>query len=224
MLKSHALTTIERALEALGLVASDTPTVERLINAASSSIARELGRTVERGTIVEECMGRDAAILVLGRPPITTINWVAPITGSGGTDTALETTGYRVVDSDAGFLRRLGAHWTSEYMAHGGILGYPVEGSEVANWAVSYEGGWITPWQAHPAYPGGSLGASTLPDDLEEACLATVRARWFELRRDPFLLSQKLGDESLTYRSNAGSDSDLPDAVRAILARYTLDV
>jgi hypothetical protein len=64
-----------------------------------------------------------------------------------------------------------------------------------------------------------------LPEDLERACLETVKARWFARLRDPLAKSEQVqGAASANYwvPSTGTDDPGLPPSVVGLLQRYRL--
>ncbi len=76
----------------------------------------------------------------------------------------------------------------------------------------------------HVVYPAGYT-AATLPDDIEDAIIQLVKARYFARGRDPMIRAQNVeGVYSATYALGAGmgADSDLPVDVQGMLERYRM--
>ena len=66
-----------------------------------------------------------------------------------------------------------------------------------------------------------------LPEDLERACLETVKARWFARLRDPLVKSEQVqGITSADYwvPSTGDGDPGLPPSVVGLLQRYRLPI
>ena len=64
-----------------------------------------------------------------------------------------------------------------------------------------------------------------LPEDLERACLETVKARWFARLRDPLIKGEQVqGIASADYwvPSTGDADPGLPPSVVGLLQRYRL--
>jgi hypothetical protein len=66
-----------------------------------------------------------------------------------------------------------------------------------------------------------------LPEDLERACLETVKARWFARLRDPLIKGEQVqGVASADYwvPSTGAGDPGLPPSVVGLLQRYRLPI
>lgn len=86
-----------------------------------------------------------------------------------------------------------------------------------------YGGKVVVAYQAGYALPGAI--DRDLPDDLERACIETVKARWFARLRDPLAKSEQVqGVASTNYwvPNDSSDDPGLPPAVIGLLARHRL--
>ncbi len=75
-----------------------------------------------------------------------------------------------------------------------------VPNSEQKTWLVEYQAGYVYPETSSTAY-GTTSTERTLPLDLEAAVLAQSKRLFSNV--DPTVLSQSIGDLSITYRSEA---------------------
>lgn len=84
-------------------------------------------------------------------------------------------------------------------------------------------------WSGMPVlavYPAGYTAAS-LPDDIQDAIIQLVKARYYARNRDPMVRQQNVeGVYSASYAMGAGfgSDNDLPTNVQGMLERYRVPV
>lgn len=216
-LKSHALTTLEAVRDELGLTGTSADArLERMINAASSAFAALAGRDLHFGTWTEDLTALGGARLSLGRFPVTEIVSIAPIDASGSAGGTLDSTSYFLENASLGFVRRVDG-WGIEPTMFDGINGDYIAGSERPNWRVVYTGGSITPYQE--SAEGGSLGTATLRDDIEQAIIESVVDTYRRAGARSDILSERLGDESITYAdpTRAGySDRSLSPSARAL--------
>jgi hypothetical protein len=79
-------------------------------------------------------------------------------------------------------------------------------------------------WEAEPTYVVYQGGYTTIPSDLEEACLRLVVARYTARGRDPMLVQQdqpgSLGSRRWWVGKTPGQSGAFPPDIEAILARY----
>lgn len=196
------LTTVGAVEEELSGTVSPSK-IERKIKAATTAIEKYCGRIFAQQSYQEVINGSDSDILQITHTPIV------------GTPTVLcdgvAITDFEVRDAEAGWLyretgwaRAAWVDWNIEathYDSH-----YPV-------FAVSYTGGYKLPGEQD----------TTLPADIEEACIVTV-VQWIKRgKRDLDVKSKKVGDFSLTYggatdQANIEADA-IPSHARALLPR-----
>jgi hypothetical protein len=72
-----------------------------------------------------------------------------------------------------------------------------------------------------------SAAKRDLPEDLERACLETVKARWFARLRDPLVKGEQIqGIASADYLApfTGAGDPGLPPSVVGLLQRYRLPI
>lgn len=208
-LDASALTTLQTALDELDLVSdggAQDARLERYIAAASDFLARECRRTFYRGDVVESLPAFGSAYLLVSRTPIVS---VSAITYSGSTIAASE---YSVRDADAGMIYRA-AGWPWSASSLPSITWPAVPGTEAAVVQVTYTGGYVTPAQV------ATLGARTLPYDLEDACLAIVATRFARRGRDLSVKSEALLSHSVAY-ADGEEGGMMPAIVRDVVAKY----
>lgn len=216
-LKSHALTTVDAVRDELGLSGTSADArLERMINAASARFAAIVGRDLHYAEdVVEDVAGYDRPRLAVRRTPLLSILSITPLDASGSAGTALDDESYFIEDAERGWIGR-SASWSSSPASVDGVLGLAIAGTERRNWRVTYTGGSITPFQE--SADGGSLGTSSLRDDIEQAIIESVVDTYRRAGARSDILSERLGDESVTY-ANPGTeltDKTLSPSARAL--------
>lgn len=99
--------------------------------------------------------------------------------------------------------------------------------------APDFSKGWLTrlfftdeyprAWDGLPILTVYSAGYAALPDDLADAALQLVKAKYFARIRDPKLRSENIGgayEAQYWFASGPGSDGQFPADVQAIIDRY----
>lgn len=208
------LTTVATAAGELGLTASDARVI-RLVTAASEAIRRYLGRAQlhYQAARVEKVRGFGRQRLVLEVTPVLSVASV--VLGDGSTVDASE---YEIEDAEAGFLWRDGG-WPYTGAVRPGMMQVdPAVGTEKAEIAVTYTGGWVTPAQA--AGTGWAGPARSLPADLEHVALETITSMYRRGGADRDVLSESLGDYSASYRQDVGAGGLIPAALLPQLDVY----
>lgn len=207
-LSLHALTTLEAVKEELNISAGDASQdtyLARLINAASEAIERYCDRHFEKASLIEKVAGQGSQRILLSRTPILS---VTSVTLSGS---VLAPSEYEV-EAEAGMIYR-STGWPWSAMHRPGIVQDPYPGSETKNIEVTYTGGYVLPKDedltANPPV------VRTLPYDLEEACIATVKT-WFRAKgADLNRTSRRLMDVGDTWDRRA-----LPEPVKETLGPW----
>lgn len=207
-LSTHALTTYDTVKAELGLkddMAQDA--IERLINAASEAMEKAAGgRHFEyKAGEVELHRGYGDHRLVLRRTPVTTLTQIRLLELDGSVVATYDAAGYTLEDAEAGFVFRSGSilgtdfpnqrggwPWTAQ--AGQGIRSTLIAGTERASIEVTYDGGYITPEQE-----AQSVGARTLPYDLEQAVVSSVVSLFQSRNRDRQLTSKTTNQVSETW-------------------------
>ena len=185
----------------LGITSSTYDTALQLVlDSASAEIRRWCGRDETTGfssaTRTEYYDGNDEITIQLREFPITSITSVT-IRYADGTTEALDSTTYRA-NTITGLLARIDASRgrfvsmrSDLQVSMGTFLPEPRFPQGFANITVVYVGGY-----------------STIPSDLQMACMRMSDIMWSARGRDPTLTSEKIGDYSYTR--------DAADAVAAI--------
>ena len=203
---STRLTTRDRVFTELNLTDSDGKTgarIDGLIDEASQTIVSYLRRPLAKATFTETFYMRQLIgsgfgapiieVLQLQQWPITTLT---SITEDG---TALTASDY-LSDPDRGHIRRLDSS---------GVLSYWSAFQVV----VVYVAGFVLPEMG--------TGASTLPYDIERACVEIVKASWFKRTRDPLVRSEEIYRViRKDYQTAGPGDSGIPDAAADLLNPY----
>ena len=155
MLQANALTTLPALKAALGMsdedISSDSLLIQ-LINRASTSVERALGRKLRRSDYVERLKGTGSQYLLVEHYPIVhvaSIKQAGEEIDPGLYDIATQGNAGGICKDDG---------WTY-YGYPQGLTGDPVTGSR--NIEVKYTAGYILPWEATEEEP------SDLPADLE---------------------------------------------------------
>lgn len=187
----------------LGITGSgDDALLDRLIAAASRAVVRYTGREFVQETVAETRAGHGDRRMLLTRRPVVSISSVLLTT------TTIDAATYSIEDAEAGVIFRK-AGWTSTIPIYqAGISGAYAPHDAAPDFTFAYIGGYITPAIA---------GTRDLPEDVEQACIEMLKARWFARQRDPSLASIKAGDWAETYR---GSGGGIPDSAAEMLAPF----
>lgn len=211
-LSPQALTTVANVKTYLGI--SDTSqdaTIEQLINSVSDDIACRCNRVFLSAERTEKLVGNGRQTLLLTYYPITDVKSVAV------NDTALtEVTDFDVL-ADEGSLFKIEGVWPKlenyqmlrpPYIPE---IPFADENSLKRNIEVVYTAGYILPYQASD---GETPVVSTLPYDLEMACIKMVAA---DINRKG---SEHEKSENLGPLQSAFLDNDYSDSVLSVLERY----
>lgn len=205
-LANYALARTHEVREILGITdLSEDRTIERLINGVSYAFASVAGRPFEyNAAAVEDLEGTGGTRLLLIRTPVASITSIATIADDGTSNTAEGASTYRLDSSTVGSVfRRSG--WLSSHNHVYGVMSNPLFGTGERYWRVTYAGGFITPYQASSVYPGGSLGAQTLPGEIEDAIIDEVVTRFHQKGRNLWASEERLGDEMIKWRSDVAA-------------------
>ncbi len=82
-------------------------------------------------------------------------------------------------------------------------------------------------WNALPIWIEYQAGYEEIPDDLSDAAMQLIKARWFARTRDPGLRSENISggyEAQYWFGSGPGSEGDLPPNIMAMLDRYRVPV
>lgn len=154
-LRANALTTLEAQKEVMGVPAEDTGSdgvLIQLIDRASASIERALGRKLRRATYTERLKGTGNQYLLVEHYPIRAIEYIKQAgteISPGLYDSSMQ--GHAgVIYKDDG--------WSYHGYPYG-LTGDPITGSRDIE--IRYTAGYVLPWEATDEEP------SNLPADLE---------------------------------------------------------
>lgn len=196
----------------------DDALLGKFILRASARIEAYCGRTFGVQKYQEIIPAYGGITLQLARYPIRKVFRVFDGTDTDGS-AELSATGYRI-DYALGQLNRdEGFPWT--YQVGRSISFEPLSGQEYHNWLVEYSagyvpvGGWTSTWEA-----GASSTDTTLPPDLQDACIGLVQDMYLKRGRDANVQSERVGELSITYAQRSPGQSGLSDDVVDLLAPY----
>lgn len=154
-LRGNALTTLEALKPLLGLDSFDggaDDTLIQLINRASASVEKALGRKLRRDTYTERLKGTGSQYLLVSNYPIVSVDYIRQAgeeIDPGLYDITMQGSAGIIYKDDG---------WTYHGYPHG-LTGDPVTGKRDVE--VRYTAGYILPWQATLEDP------ADLPADLE---------------------------------------------------------
>lgn len=180
--------------------------LERLIMVATARVSGHCGRLFHYEEDIEETVrGLGTYRLCLSRTPVLEVSSIQI------SDIVISEDDYQIEDAKAGFVYSDGGFpWTAQNVGNVAQDGLP--GSEAPDLIVTYTGGYVCPGQVTTGEHGL---ARTLPVDLEDAVVQMVVSRWRNKGNDARVLSERVGDASITY-----TDKEIPDEIAALLAPY----
>lgn len=196
-----ALTTLPTIKNELNITnTTDDAFLVDLIKQASAAIVTYCDRVFAKQTYLETQVGTNKIKLVLSQIPVVSISSIL------FNNTTIATSSYDL-DKETGVLNRA-VGWPSSDRSFSNIVPHPSgEGREYLK--ITYVAGYDTP---------GSTATSTLPSDIERACIDLVKF-WHDRRyNNPAVRSQRIGDasETLFEMTSAG----IPKNIAAMLDRY----
>jgi len=205
---STDLTTSERVKLELGISTMEkNEWLKMVIPAASAAIEDYANNFWAYQTYEEVLSGSGSTRLMLARTPIV------------GTPTividSVEVTDFNVEDREAGVLFRTQG-WIRQVSYWPSISRDSTVWDDHPNIYVTYDAGYNL-----PSFKTPIAGASTLPANIERACIVTIQS-WYRLKgRDPNVSWKQVGDLALGYRKPSGDDSgvELPPEARALISR-----
>jgi hypothetical protein len=189
------------------VAAEDRTHIERLCKSASSFVERYCHRVFSYdAAIVEYQAGYGTAHLVLERTPVKSIT---SITVNGST---LSSSDYSIASADAGLIWASGGWPWTALIRGGDIAGDGAPDSEEKSIVVTYKGGYVCPGQVTAGPPALTRD---LPDEIEDAVIQLVVARFAGRGVDPRVQSEKTLSSSVSY-----FDREIPAMVASLLAPY----
>lgn len=213
------LTTVANVIDELQIDSSRSAFITRLIKQATGMIEKHCARTFARATQTDIVPVRRSVRffprLVLPRAPIIGTPTIA-YTDLG---VSLSSSLWSVDDAAGGVLYRADG-WAGlpTFTAPSSGAYFDDVQAQETRYSVTYEAGFDDPSGAAGSPP------STIPDDLERACINTVKELWFAATRDPRIKSEAVdGIGRADYWIGGmpdGSDSGLSAATVGILSPY----
>ncbi len=173
----------------------DDDFINTLIAQASDAIRKYCGRKFERETITETLPGSGNTRLWLTRTPISSITSVTV------NDSTVATDEYTIEDAEAGLLLRhddgsppAPKVWALPGMLSWGLSRAPIRESGSNNITIVYVSGYLLPAEDN----------RDLPEDIERACIDTVKALYQGRKDSGRIKSQKIGDAAETINLDTG--------------------
>ena len=198
-----ALTTLDRVKVELDI--SDNASDAKLTNyilETSAAIESYCGRSFHKETLTENVEGKDTPFILVSKAPIISI---ASITIEG---VVMDSSTYRIHDAKAGIIA---GDFVSTARRYSQLTQTPVAGSEYALYEVEYTAGYDMP----------SSVDRNLPYDLESACIAMIRSKFFANSCDPSIKKESAtGAGSVEYADSAMTSS--PSHYAELLSRFRL--
>lgn len=200
------LTTLETVRLELGSSGiSNDKTLTRLIREASDFITAHTGRNFIKEEVEEKLPANQSPNIMLERTPIASIT---SITHFGST---IGSTTFSIHDPKVGIIFR-DTGWFDSRLFKQNIELTPTRYAKLS-WVVRYIGGFEPP---------GSSSPTTLPEDVERACIDLVKA-WFldiDSGRDPRVRRQQTGDASESFFEGSARTAGFPPSVLRVLEKY----
>jgi hypothetical protein len=210
---SEPLTTIAAVKGGRGLNTSssdDDDALEDWIKTVSSMLRSAIGRPLHRVDDHTEHVGSNGtpALWVETHLPVVSIS---EITHDGD---VVDTDDYELTDADLGRIGRTNDDLWRDTRYRGGIgHGRAHPRPPQRDYAVTYDGGWVTPYQVDQ----GDYPERTMPYDVEQAiidyCVMQLRSQG----RDPNLVSETIESTSYKYRGQP-----VPASFREVVDTYSI--
>ena len=178
--------------DVLDEMSEDVLLVERFVAQASAAIERYCGMIFAQQRYTEILASERQTLMGLTRTPIVSLSSVT-LDGEAVTD-------YRIEDAEAGLLYR-----RERWGGWGGWTAY--------DWTFIYVAGYLLPGQI----PIDATG-STLPGDIQRACIEATKIWWQEKEISGRVASKTLGltGDRIEYRVSADKES-LPPLAKNLL-------
>lgn len=225
-LSNQALTTITTIQAEAPDISRDEGQIARTINAVSEAMAAVAGARTwyYAAAHVEDVRGYGTADIALSAPPVRSIGSIVLRDVSGITLHTYASTEYAIHGSGATGLVTHLSRWPWTYTSVEGYSALPAAGAEFTGLRVTYEGGWVTPWQVDSRNSANLIATQTrsLPYDLEEACISEVVSRLRSRNRDLTIDGTSNAQNSTTYRPIRRNDKGLSPQTVAVARRYWL--
>lgn len=194
MLNDNALTTLDNVKTELGLTTTGSDDyLERQINTYSDFFERRTEKKWYRSEVTESAQSfGDTRLQVSEHLPIQSVSEVKIY------DDVVSGSNYEVEDADVGWIRYDDGTFESTVVQKRRVEHYDHTYEYKAQ--VSYDGGYITPYQATTGTYSGSQ--VTLPLDIEQAVIQTVTNKYRLQGSANNIQSEQLGDASVDYSKN----------------------
>lgn len=192
--------------------------LEELIEEVSADFVAACGRQCfSKSGHLERVKGYgDHLLFLVDHVPLQSIDSI--VYDDGTTQTTVESAYYEIEDATKGIIRRIGGTWPYTGNYHIGPRINRRYGSEQALIKVTYDGGWVTPQQAHLEDT-----ERTLPRDIEAAVITKVVHDFRNRDRDQSVVLKKLGNATIQWaNANAGEMNPMEQKWRKIIARYKM--
>ena len=192
------LATVQAELEITG--AADDGFINTLIQQASAAIVAYCGREFAAEEVDETVKAYGTATLMLSRTPVTTLTSVT--LDDGVSSLTVPASDYMLEDAENGFIRSLTGGWKWTAAQGAGIIARPVAGSEFQAYRIRYTGGYTL--------------LTTLPHDVERACIDLVKVKYLARGQGGNITEQEVPG---VYRAEY-APGDVTPAIRSLLAPW----
>lgn len=194
--EDNRLTTVDAVVQELDISSTGSSDfINNLIKRASFAIEKYVDRKLQLVDCTETLQSAGKHTLLVTRRPLRS---VLQILFDGST---IASTSYEVDNKEAGVLFRPGG-WTSTLYKRHNIEPVTSHVGE-RDWSVRYVAGYVLPNST-----GYAASTAQLPDDLEAACIATVKSWYLDRKHNPRIKSEEIGDAAET-----SFDLDIQDAL-----------
>ena len=208
---SKQLTTLAQVINDLDIPVADVAAksyfLSKLIVQASNFIRNYTGREFAVETVEETFVGNGRVIYTVSRTPIISVEYVK-LSG-----TTIDPSLYLIQDPDAGFLYKE-TGWNPTFFVDGFIEPRWSQYGRF-NWAVKYTAGYVLPDDEEDR---------TLPDEIERVCLDLIKSYYYDQKRNPSIVREKIGESAVWFTGSTGTPTtnsyNLPDSIIATLDRW----
>ena len=161
------LATVQGAKDLLGISGTDQDALlGTILIGASSACSSYCSRVFGSEVVTETTAGSDRHSLVLTRRPLISVSEVRR------DDEVVDTDDYQIESDDAGMLYHLSG-WSK------------LTNMRPDYWAIDYTAGYVLP---------NHVGTQTLPGEIEQACLETIKTWYLGRCRDMTIRSEQVGE------------------------------
>ena len=184
--EDNRLTTVDSVCQELDISSTGSSDfINNLIKRASFAIEKYVDRKFQKVDCTETMQSRGRHTLLLGHRPLRSI---IAISFDG---TTVASTSYEIDSREAGVLFRP-AGWTSTLYQRNNIEPFQLEVGD-RDWSINYVAGYVLPNST-----GYDNSTAQLPDDVEAACIATVKSWYLDRGHNPRIKTEEIGDASET--------------------------